>query len=146
MKSISLVLAILFSNATVAIGATNDVLHTREFKLKSRNVTAHVKVRKTGIVTGMPYTIELRVNCDGKRTVDFNAMIAADSKTVCDVKPKSLKLRADGQSVGVIIREVDSDAYNEQTSKLSPAEVGELVPTCKPQSTEMVFDIADHCK
>lgn len=146
MKKTNWIFTFIFLTTLNANAATDDVLSTKEFKLKSRNVTVEVRVRKTAVVVGMPYSLELRVNCDGGRKIDFKSLHADDSKNICDVKPKSPRLMADGESIGILVREVDSDSYNEQTQNLSPEKVGEIVPACKKQTSEFVFKLKDFCR
>lgn len=143
-KNILLSLAALLVSGS-AFGA-EDVLHSQEYKLKGRAGSVHVIVRKTNVVLGMPYSIELRPNCTKTPNTNFKSLTAADSRTVCDVKAKSLRLREDGDSVSLMVREVDEDLYNDQTMKMAADKVGDVVPACKKASSELVLSLKDLCR
>lgn len=145
MKKYFLIL-LAVSSLSLSAGAAEDVLHSQEYKLKGRSGSVHVIVRKTSVVLGMPYSIELRPNCAKAATTNYKSFTAADSRTVCDVKAKSLRLREDGDSVGIMVREVDEDLYNEQTMNLSADQVGDIVPACKRASQELILTLRDLCR
>lgn len=143
-NNVMLSLIVLFLSGSAS--AAEDVLHSQEYKLKGRNGSVHVVVRKTSVVLGMPYSIELRPNCSGTPKSNFKSFTAEDSRTVCDVKAKSLRLRGDGDSISIMVREVDEDLYNEQTMKLEADKVGDVVPACKKATSELVLSLRELCR
>ncbi len=123
--------------------AATDVVGEKTVDLKGGG-QAMVTTRKVGDKLGKPYTMELRVNCQGGR-IAWQELPVKDQESVCDVKPQSAKLSEDGKNIVVLIRETDADEFN-RLSKQTPAGIlGEVEPQCKKEAAEFKFPVESYC-
>lgn len=106
---------------------------------------AMVTTRKEEEKLGFPYTLELKVSCETKKA-NWQKIEISDSESVCDVKPQSAKLTADGKNISVMIRETDTDAFNEKSQTADANELGNLRPTCKKTAKEFLFSLDKYCQ
>ncbi|AHZ85417.1 hypothetical protein Bb109J_c3383 [Bdellovibrio bacteriovorus] len=142
MKRIISTLMILMGTSLTAVAAT-DVVGEKTVDLKGGG-QALITTRKGGDKLGRPYTMELRVNCQGGRMA-WHELPVLDQESVCDVKPQSAKLSQDGKSIVVLIRETDADDFN-RLSKQTPAGIlGEIQPQCKKEAAEFKFPVESYC-
>lgn len=123
--------------------AAKDVIGEKAIDLKNGG-QAMVMTRKVGDKLGRPYTMELRVSCQGER-VAWEALPVVDQESVCDVKPQSAKLSADGKSIVIMIRETDSEAFNRISRQTAPGVLGEMEPQCKKEAAEFKFPLESYC-
>lgn len=133
----------LLSLSTQAFAST-DKVGEKLINLKARPGQILVITSKNQTKLGRPYTIELRVNCKGSR-IAWEALPVSDSESVCDVKPQSAKLTADGKSISILIRETDAEDFNQQSKVKTPEVMGELQPKCQKTSKEFLFPIESYC-
>jgi len=124
--------------------ANTDKVGEKLINLKDRQGQVMVITKKTEAKLGRPYTIELRVNCKGSR-IAWEALPVSDSESVCDVKPQSAKLTADGKNIAILIRETDAEDFNQQSKVKTPGAMGEMQPKCQKASKEFLFPIESYC-
>ena len=140
---------LLTLGTTIFVGsasASQDVIAESTFPLPNGKGTAYVLVRKTEMNIGLPYSIEIRVSCgSGREATGWAALPSVDSRSVCDVKPKSVKLAKGGGRVIVKVREPDADAYNARSRIADPTELGRMVPECKKASAEIELPLESYC-
>ncbi len=113
--------------------------------LKNGKGQALISTRKVEERLGLPYTVELKVNC-AQGTPQWQKLEVVDSEPVCDVKPRSARLTADGKHIAVIIKETDTDAFNEQSQVADAKALGDLRPTCKKAAKELLIPVEKYCQ
>ncbi len=134
--------ALIAASLTLA-SASTDLIGEKKVSLQGGE--ALVSTKRIEGKLGRPYTVELRVKC-GAANADWTKLPVVDSEAVCDVKPQSAKLSADGKNISILIRETDAEAFNEATKKTAGEASGALVPQCQKSAREFLFNIEKYCR
>ncbi|MFS4459826.1 hypothetical protein [Bdellovibrio sp. HCB2-146] len=128
---------------TIPVAASTDIVGEKQITFSKGE--ALVTTRKEEEKLGFPYTLELKVSCT-KGKANWQKIAISESESVCDVKPQSAKLTADGKNISVMIRETDADAFNEKSQTADANELGNLRPTCKKAAKEFLFSLENYCQ
>ncbi|WII72601.1 hypothetical protein QJS83_01790 [Bdellovibrio sp. 22V] len=141
-RNLTLVSTFLFGSFSFA---ATDLVGEKTITLNDGKGQALVSMRKVEERLGLPYTIELKVSC-AKEAPQWQKLEVVDSEAVCDVKPHSAKLTADGKNISVVVKEADTDAFNEQSQTADAKALGDLRPTCKKAAKKLLIPVASYCQ
>lgn len=133
-----------FNSSAFATEKGSMVLSERIFNLPQGRGSIQVITRTSSVSLGHPFRIEIKTMCQNKKT-DWAKLPISDSETVCDLQPNSPHLTEDGKKISVIIKETDSEHFNEQSRLASPKELEKLKPICKSMSKEFSFSLDEYC-
>lgn len=117
------------------------ILADKEFSIREGS-KVKITATKTDLTLGLPYLIEVFAACG----VDSKTFKLIDAHTVCDVKPKSIKLSSDKKSISVMIRRSDATAFNKATQSANSENLKNIEVKCKDKGEELVVSVADICK
>lgn len=145
-KHLGIVLAALLSTTSFALANEDNVIGKKVVELDEGKGKAMITTLKTDAKWGRPYTMELQVKCRIQERQEWKTIPVSDRESVCDVKPQSPALTANGRHISVMIRETDADAINEKSKTMSPEEFGKMDPICKRSGKEFLFSVDQYCK
>jgi len=146
LKNSILVIAALLSISSLAYADEANVIGKKVVQLDEGRGKAMITTLKTDAKWGRPYTMELQVKCRVQERQEWKTIPVSDRESVCDVKPQSPTLTANGKHIAVKIRETDADAINEKSKTMSPEEFGKIDPICKKSGKEFLFSVEKYCK
>lgn len=130
---------------SIESNAVTDQIGSKKVALPGGSSEALITVRKTELVLGHPFTIEVRANCKAGTSLPLEQLPVLQARNVCDVKPASAKLSSDGKSILITIRETDSEKFNEATNKAEGAELAKLRPECKTEASQLTIPLESLC-
>ncbi|GEM_PF-1754326 len=136
----------VLSISSVAYASEENVIGKKVVELDQGKGKAMITTTKSDAKWGRPYTMELQVKCRVQERQEWKAIPVSDRESVCDVKPQSPALTANGKHISVMIRETDADAINEKSKTMSPEEFGKIDPICKKTGKEFLFKVDQYCK
>ena len=136
----------LFSVSSYAFADEANIVGKKVIQLDEGRGKAMITTLKTDAKWGRPYTMELQVKCRVQERQEWKTIPVSDRESVCDVKPQSPALTANGKHIAVMIRETDADAVNEKSKNMSPEEFGKIDPICKKTGKEFLFSVEQYCK
>lgn len=136
----------LFSVSSYALADEANIIGKKVIQLDEGRGKAMITTLKTDAKWGRPYTMELQVKCRVQERQEWKTIPVSDRESVCDVKPQSPALTANGKHIAVMIRETDADAVNEKSKNMSPEEFGKIDPICKKTGKEFLFSVEQYCK
>ncbi|WP_291515795.1 hypothetical protein [Bdellovibrio sp. ArHS] len=138
---------LVFSTLTFSLTslAASDMVGEKSISLQNGRGQALVSSRIVEEKLGRPYSVELKVSC-GPKVPHWQSLPILDSESVCDVKPQSAKLSADGKYISVMIRETDADSFNKLSQMADARQLGEMKPKCQKAGKEFRFSVEQYCQ
>jgi hypothetical protein len=124
---ISILTGLIIMVNTALTKAKAELISQTEF-LNLENNLIKVVAKKTDMTLGLPYLIEVFETCGTQIKL-------IDAHTVCDFRPKSIKLTTDKKNVSIMIRKTSAEAYNKETQNSNSENLKNLEVKCKQQIT-----------